>query len=85
MEAADRLSDNTRITVAVLDVRLGNGTVHAVASKLSRRGVPIIFHTGHGAVEMVSAQWPGSRILAKPARSDELLAAILAAFKAPAL
>jgi DNA-binding response OmpR family regulator len=79
---ADRLSDNIDIAVAVLDVRLGNQTIASVASKLHDRGVPIIFHTGHGSTELTS-QWPRSRVVVKPARAEDLLSAIMSLLNVP--
>jgi DNA-binding response OmpR family regulator len=78
---AEALSENLEITVAVLDLRLGNQTVAPVATKLFRRNVPIIFHTGHGTLESLSAEWPDCRLLLKPARPDELVAAVAAALQ----
>ena len=82
LEQAERLSDNPNIAVAVLDIRLGNRTVTPIASKLYNRGVAIIFHTGHGAANFTN-QWPDSIILRKPARTDDLLKAVLSLLKTP--
>jgi DNA-binding NtrC family response regulator len=84
LEAAERLSDNSRISVAVLDVRIGCKTVETVATKLHDRGVPIVFHTGHGSAGSLMARWPHSVVLVKPAPMHTLLTAVLAASKAPA-
>jgi DNA-binding response OmpR family regulator len=73
---AEALSCNGRIAVALLDVRLGRDTIAPIAAKLANRGVPLIFHTGHGDAENLIACWPGARVLPKPARSEELLAAL---------
>jgi two-component system, response regulator PdtaR len=78
LDEADRLSENGLIAVAVLDVRIRRGTIARVASKLSLRGVPIVFHTGHASAETLLARWPDSRVLVKPARPEDLLAALLA-------
>ena len=62
--------------MALLDVRLGNGDIFNVAAKLWDRGVPLVFHTGHGTAEALLARWPGSKVLTKPARSDVILSTI---------
>jgi CheY-like chemotaxis protein len=81
LEAADRLSENGHIAVAVLDIRLGAQTVDSVARKLHQRSVPIIFHTGHGSAAALKAQWPDSYFLLKPAKTEELLRMITAALR----
>jgi CheY-like chemotaxis protein len=81
LEAADKLSETPQIDVAVLDVRLGQKTVDSVADKLYGRGVPIVFHTGHGSSGWLTAQWPDSIVLIKPARTDVLVNAILTAMR----
>ena len=79
LDQADKLSENARIAVALLDVRLGDDTIAPVASKLHHRGVPIVFHTGHGSADALLQQWPGSRVLFKPARTQDVLGAVIAA------
>jgi CheY-like chemotaxis protein len=74
---AEKLSENSNIAVAVLDIRLGDETVAPVADILYRRGIPIIFHTGHGAAADLNSQWPGSRVLVKPTKEEELLREIV--------
>ena len=81
LEAAEKLSNDDRITVAVLDVRLGDKTVEPVANKLHDRGVPIIFHTGHGTASGLRARWPDSIVLIKPVPMDVLLSTIITAGK----
>jgi DNA-binding response OmpR family regulator len=74
---AEKLSENSNIAVAVLDIRLGDETVASVADTLHRRGIPIIFHTGHGAAAHLNSRWPGSRVLVKPTKEEELLREIV--------
>jgi DNA-binding NtrC family response regulator len=76
LRQAEVLSSVEPISVALLDVRLGNDDVCKVATKLWDRGIPLIFHTGHGTVEALLARWPGSKVLTKPTRSDILLVTI---------
>jgi DNA-binding response OmpR family regulator len=78
LKQAQALSLEEPMTVAVLDVRLGDDDVFNVASTLWGRGIPLIFHTGHGTVEALLARWPGSKVLTKPTRSAVLLSTIAA-------
>jgi DNA-binding response OmpR family regulator len=64
------------MSVAVLDVRLGDQNIFPIACRLCERGIPIIFHTGHGSAEKLVGRWPGSKVLIKPVRSDMLLSTI---------
>jgi DNA-binding NtrC family response regulator len=75
LEQAESLASQV-MSVALLDVRLGDHDIFDVASRLWDRGIPMIFHTGHGSVNTLLARWPGSRVLTKPARSDVLLSTI---------
>ena len=75
---AEALASQEPMSVALLDVRLGDHDVFEIASKLWKRGVPLIFHTGHGTLDALLARWPGSKVLSKPARSDVLISTIAA-------
>jgi DNA-binding NtrC family response regulator len=76
---AEALSAREQFHVALLDVRIGNETITPVAAQLAGRGVPLIFHTGHGNADSLIGRWPQSRVLHKPVRPSELLA-ILSSF-----
>ena len=76
LREAETLSCDDRIVIALLDIRIGKGTVMHVATKLADRGVALIFHTGHENAESLLRKWPGSRVLRKPARADDLLQAL---------
>jgi DNA-binding NtrC family response regulator len=60
---------------AVLDVRLGSGTVEPVARKLSELCTPFVFYTG--TEETAISQWPQARVIAKPAASALLVRAVI--------
>jgi DNA-binding LytR/AlgR family response regulator len=81
LRQAEALACEQRISVALLDVRLGTADVFGVAAKLWDRGVPLVFHTGHGTSEALLARWPGSKVLAKPIRCDVLLSTIASLFR----
>jgi DNA-binding response OmpR family regulator len=76
LKQAEELSLQAPISVALLDVRLGNDDVFKIARTLWDRGVPLVFHTGHGTVDVLLARWPGSKVLTKPTRSEVLLSTI---------
>lgn len=78
LSQAEALAGEAPMSVALLDVRLGNQDVFEIACKLWKRGVPMIFHTGHGTLDALLARWPGSKVLSKPARSDVLVSTIAA-------
>src|SRR4051812_31602887 len=51
--------------IAVLDVNLGGEHVYPVADILQSRGVPFVFSTAYGAVDLAE-RYPASRVLHKP-------------------
>jgi DNA-binding response OmpR family regulator len=79
LDQADALADAEEIAAAILDVRLGRQNVFSVAGKLAARGVPLIFHTGHGHIHELAGRWPESQVLLKPVSANGLLAAVAAA------
>ena len=81
LRQAEALSSEEHISVALLDVRLGKADVFPVAAKLWDRGIPLVFHTGHGTPEALLARWPGSKVLPKPTRSEVLLSTIAGIFR----
>lgn len=69
------LIEQGEVDAAVLDVRLGPEDTFGIADLLARRGVPLIFLTGHGRGNI-----PGRHghwlCLAKPCGSTEFLSAL---------
>ncbi len=68
-----------QIDCALLDVDLAGRDVYPVARILRRRGIPFIFHTGHGSHLIHGEMFPGSTTCLKPTSSEtliELLAAL---------
>jgi two-component system, response regulator PdtaR len=55
-----------RPDLAILDLRLQDGPVLALARKLHDENVPIIFHAGEMYPEDVGRQFPGAAKLVKP-------------------
>ena len=70
------LVDREDISVAILDVRLGDDTVAPVARGLSRRNIPFVFYTGQGSSDPFWQEWPASKVIPKPSRPRSVVAAI---------
>ena len=62
---------------AILDVRLGKEEVFGVAEELEKRGVAIVFHSGHADAAAILTRFPNARFCAKPASEDQLVGALL--------
>ena len=62
--------------IAILDVKLDDGVVYALAKKLADEDVPIIFHSGHVTREEVEAKFPEATMLLKPCPPTEMIAAV---------
>jgi len=65
---------------AVLDILLGKGSTSIpIAQALSERKIPFLFYTGlsPSSLTVIRAEWPGCRILFKPARPGEIVAAVV--------
>jgi DNA-binding response OmpR family regulator len=76
---ADALAaaDRERFSGAILDWRLGRETAAAVARRLTRLKVPFIFYTAQTGMADFR-EWPGSIVVSKPARPQEIVAALRA-------
>jgi CheY-like chemotaxis protein len=61
---------------AILDVQLADGEVFPLADALVRKGVPIIFHSGHADTRSLLARYPSARSASKPC-AGELIASYL--------
>ena len=68
---------NNSISAAILDVRVGVEDVYPVARLLADRGIPFLFHTGHGCTAELNRLWPTALVLPKPATTSRLLSALL--------
>ena len=62
--------------IAILDVKLDDGVVYALAEKLADENVPIIFHSGLFTREEVQAKFPQATTLLKPCPPAEMIAAV---------
>jgi DNA-binding response OmpR family regulator len=65
------------ISVAVLDVKLGDRDCSVVCQALFRRGTPFLFHTGFASAKVLE-EWPNAPVLTKPARTNLIVATVAA-------
>ncbi|MBV9994052.1 MAG: hypothetical protein JO127_02450 [Caulobacteraceae bacterium] len=70
------LTGEAEISAAILDCRLGRGSIEPVAGRLAQRGVPFLFYTGQTVSDPLLASWPGVPIIGKPAASVTLIDAV---------
>ena len=61
------------IDCALLDVDIAGCDVYPVAEMLQRRGIPFIFHTGHGSRRAHGAMFPGAITCQKPTLPEKLI------------
>lgn len=61
------------LDAAILDVRLPDGDVFPVATYLTKRNVPIVFHSGHARSASVISQYPSAITLSKPTNEQLLI------------
>ena len=74
-DALAALADGN-VTAAILDVRLGRGTVAPVARELTKKGIPFVFYSGQLDADPTLAEWPNCRILTKPALPKTIVAVV---------
>lgn len=65
--------DQVQIDVAILDINLHGQEVFPIAERLMQRGVPFLFHTGHGTFAELGSRFPGAVICSKPVTMERLL------------
>ncbi|MEO0870593.1 MAG: response regulator [Pseudomonadota bacterium] len=80
-EALTRIADHKdTLSAAVLDVSLGEGrNCFAVAQELDRLGIPFILHSGDLDRHDEQVRELDAKLISKPAPSDEVIAAAIAA------
>jgi CheY-like chemotaxis protein len=62
-----------QIDCALLDVDLAGHDIYPVATVLQRRGIPFIFHTGHGSRRKHCEMFPGAITCLKPTLPETLI------------
>ena len=74
-EALD-LVESEHFNCAILDVRVGSDNVFPVARRLTEKRIGFVFHTGDGDETALQNDWPGCRVIKKPATPASLIAAV---------
>ena len=64
---------STRFDAAILDVNLRGEDVFPIAEALSGRGIPFLFHTGHGETIELQARFAGAPVCNKPIQTEQLV------------
>lgn len=77
MAALEAVAHTREIDLAVLDVDLAGEEVYPIAEMLLQRGVPFVFHTGHGSRTMLTQLFPGTVTLMKPTLPETLIGYLL--------
>lgn len=75
LEQATLLATEQALDAAVLDVNLHGKRSYPVADALAARGIPFVFATGYGDVDL-KTHYPDRPVLAKPYKPDELIATL---------
>ncbi|AHJ66466.1 response regulator [Granulibacter bethesdensis] len=71
LSALDDLKD-TKLTAALLDVRLADRDIFPAADRLHQAGVPLLFHSAHADEHILHRRYPEAAIFPKPCTLDEL-------------
>ena len=61
--------------IAILDIDLHGEDVFPLAERLEARGVPFLFHTGHGDREALARRFRGTTVCIKPMLTERLVEA----------
>jgi DNA-binding response OmpR family regulator len=76
VDEAQKLVVASGISIALLDVRLGDEEVWPVARLLAGNGVPFVFCSGHFDAATLPPEWSGRPVLTKPVRPTQIIAAL---------
>ncbi|UOM34108.1 response regulator [Acuticoccus sp. I52.16.1] len=76
LDEAVRAAREETVSFAILDVNIIGGEVFPAADILQARGIPFIFHTGHGVKNELRSIYAGSEVLSKPTPDDALMSAV---------
>lgn len=77
LAAIEDLSQDVVISVAILDVELGQETSEPIARELKSRGIPFIFHTGNDWGSGCAYDGIDAPVIQKPSTPDVLIAGVM--------
>ncbi|MCA1444287.1 response regulator [Ensifer sp. IC4062] len=63
------------LSLAVLDIRLGQATTEGVSDVLTERGIPFLFYSGQALPVEMQRKCNGAVVVAKPATQQDLVGA----------
>ncbi len=63
---------NQALSLALLDVNLGENDCSEICQLCAARGIPVIFHTGY-TPEHVAKTWPQAVVLSKPVTPRQII------------
>jgi DNA-binding response OmpR family regulator len=69
-------TEHPDLAAAVIDLHLSDGNGTTICRRLRERGVPFIVYTGYPPM-LAAREWPGVPVISKPARSDEIISALM--------
>src|SRR5215471_4679628 len=69
-------AESTKLTLAILDIRLGQESVTPVAHRLTNDGTPFMFYTGQTLTDPLFAELRACKIVSKPARPQIIIQAL---------
>ncbi|ASY58858.1 MULTISPECIES: response regulator [Sinorhizobium] len=75
LEAALDAARNEPLSLAVLDIRLGNATTENVSDLLAERGIPFLFYSGQALPDAMQRKCDGAVVVDKPATQQDLVGA----------
>ncbi|MFD2236725.1 response regulator [Aureimonas populi] len=73
LEEAEKLAQTVSCHAAILDLDLHGKTSFPVADRLEERGIPFLFHTGHGVRENLKTRYPHTLVCNKPCDISDLV------------
>jgi CheY-like chemotaxis protein len=73
LEEAVSAATEGMFAAAILDIDLRGKDVFPAADQLKRRGIPFVFHTGHGRRTELTDDYPSVPVCKKPVNGDKLL------------
>ncbi|PDT86169.1 response regulator [Sinorhizobium sp. BJ1] len=83
--AALEAARNEKLSLAILDVRLGRETTEEVSDLLAERGIPFLFYGGQTLPDEMRSKCNGVLVIDKPATQRDLVGAAAKALAAQSL
>lgn len=75
LESGLYTTEHPDLSAAVIDLHLGDGSGTAICRRLRQRCLPFVVYTGYPPM-LVRSEWPHVPVISKPARPDQIIAAL---------